>query len=482
MLVVPAQSSARTNPPVRGRQRGAGIAAIGIFAVLSILGALSSQDFLEADGCTHYLYARFAPQEPHFFTNVWGRPLFTALYAFPSSVFGLTGAHLLSLILAIACGTVALLVARRQEYRCPVLALFFTLAQPLVFLHSFSELTELPFALLIGLAFLAFQAKQWLAMAILLALGPLGRPEGFGFLLLGATALVVHRRWWWALVLPIPLILWNHTGWVLSGREVAWSRWLISNWPYSSQSLYRAGSIFHYVALLPAVTSPFIFPATCIGIWQSLRAGLMIDRHRRICQMLIALIPLLMLAAHSILYATGRLASSGELRYLLVVAPFWGLLSACGWEWVFAEMKWRHPLRWAGVAALAGGLGNMLYPVVPIRATGDRVRSQQFVDWYHNSGTSAQFPRVCTAQMCIYFLLDVSPTDRDRALEFRRDRVSTAPAGTILVWDPTYSLYNSDARRSIPAEDLRQYGWIELTGTTPAPGPGWRLFTSSPVR
>ena len=41
-------------------------------------------------------------------------------------------------------------LAAGQGNRLPALALIFTLGQPLLFLHSFSELTELPFALVIS--------------------------------------------------------------------------------------------------------------------------------------------------------------------------------------------------------------------------------------------------------------------------------------------------------------------------------------------
>ena len=49
-----------------------------IFASLSLLCAITSQGFLEADACTHYQYSRFAFAEPHYFVNVWGRPFVTA--------------------------------------------------------------------------------------------------------------------------------------------------------------------------------------------------------------------------------------------------------------------------------------------------------------------------------------------------------------------------------------------------------------------
>src|SRR5688500_1165372 len=71
------------------------VIAITIFAALSTAASFFSEGFLEADGCTHYLYARFALREPHFLVNVWGRPFFTALYAVPSAYAGLAGAHVL---------------------------------------------------------------------------------------------------------------------------------------------------------------------------------------------------------------------------------------------------------------------------------------------------------------------------------------------------------------------------------------------------
>lgn len=480
-LLMPAESQFRASGGRGGDwQLPAALLAIGVFAALSIAVGASSQGFLEADGCTHYLYARFAFEEPHFLVNVWGRPLFTALYAIPAKYAGVQGAHLLSLVLAVGCALVAQSIARGQGYRWPVLALIFTLAQPLVFLHSFSELTELPFAALLGLAFLAYQRKSWVAVAVLAGLLPLARPEGFAFLLLAAIALFFHRRLWWLLILPLPLILWNHAGWLISGREGPWWGWLPANWPYAGQSLYEKGHPLHFIALLPAVTSPFIFPATCLGLWRSLRGELDLDPHLRICRRLIALIPLLILIGHSVLYATGRLASSGELRYMLVVAPFWGLLAACGWEWVFARLDWPYPIGWAGTAALAGALANALYPVVPLRPAPDEdfARCRQFVRWYRASGMENRFPRVCTAEMFIYYFLDVSPTDPRRALEYRRDKVSTPPPGTILIWDKTYSLYNADARRSIPFEELLTYGWLPAPDV-PVPSDDWRVFLSA---
>jgi hypothetical protein len=64
---------------------------IAIFASLSIYCAITSDGFLEADSCTHYLYARLALRSPihenlHHLVNVWGRPLCTGIYAVPALI------------------------------------------------------------------------------------------------------------------------------------------------------------------------------------------------------------------------------------------------------------------------------------------------------------------------------------------------------------------------------------------------------------
>jgi hypothetical protein len=360
-----------------------------------------------------------------------------------------------------------------------------------VFLHSFSELTELPFALLIGLTFLAYQSRQWLAMSMLAGLSPLGRPEGFGFVVLAAAALVAHRRWWWLLVLPVPLVLWNHAGWLLSGRPDPWWRWLPDNWPYAAQSLYERGNVLKFVALLPAVVSPLVFPATCLGIWSSLGSIVWLrratprrspaqpqDQHQDVCQFLIAAIPLLILLVHSILYATGKLASSGEVRYMLVVAPFWGLLSAKGWEWVFTLLEWRRPFMFAGIVSLLPIFANFAYRVVPLKLDDDWLRARRAAVWYQTSDISKDFPRLATAHRAINYFTGIIDLDEERAVEWRKDTLATPTPGTIVFWDPMYSIYNSDANRSVPLELLTRAGWIDVTDHVPRFGRDWRVLLS----
>src|SRR5688500_12733665 len=257
------------------------MAAILLFAAISLALNVTSSGFLEADGITHYLYARWAIEEPHLFTNVWGRPVVTSLHALPAQLpgtflgqpWGLIGVRAASMFLAAGSALLAWRVAMGQGpsygHDRPGLAALFLLCMPLVVLHSISELTELPFAFLAILALWAYQKRTWWLLALAAGLLPAARPEGFGFALLAAGGLALHRRWE-ALIVPLPLIAWDRLGWWQYGHEAPgqwWqvSRWLIANWPYSGESAYKPGPILKFVGMLPAVVGPLIMPMLIVG-------------------------------------------------------------------------------------------------------------------------------------------------------------------------------------------------------------------------
>jgi hypothetical protein len=471
------------------------IAAV-IFAAQSLTAAVKSEGFLEADACTHYQYARFALGEPHYLVNVWGRPFVTGLYAIPATLGGRIGVRVTSMCCALLIATIAWQIARDQKYRWPALAFIFTLAQPLVFLHSFSELTELPFALLLVLAFWAYRRKQWLIMTMLIGLTPTARPEGFGFLMLAAVALIAHRRAWWVLVLPLPLLIWTYAGWRVYGRpdyfdplsqrlpeSMRWLMWLRHEWPYQPESLYARGQLYHFIGLLPAIVSPLLAPFVLIGIKKSIRRLWPRDHVER-CQMLIAAIPLMILVGHSVLYWLGKMASNGEVRYMLIVAPFWALLAARGWEWTFERLNWRRLVYVpAAILALLPLLINVLYPVVPIHLSGDGVKAREVAKWYQHDRVSTDFPRIMSSNPEIAYFMGVSHTDAGWVREWRREVLLKPQPGTFLVWDPVYAQFNSDANRVISLEEIRSAGWVEVSEIADAfnpisSGAPWHFFVS----
>ena len=460
--------------------------AVAAFAALSATMAVRSDGFLEGDACTHYLYARYAWSAPAYLANVWGRPICTGLYAIPAHFGGRTGARLTSLAAAVVMALVTASIARRQGWRWPALAVVFTFAQPLVFLHSFSELTELPFALLMACAFLAYQRRQWFWLALTVGLMPLSRPEGFGFVAMVAGALLLHRRARWWPVLAAPLFAWDLAGWWLYGRRGPWWHWLIANWPYAGDSLYDRGYLLKFVALLPAVVGPFVFPATLIGVLLCLggrrRAepsafrALLTDHARR-CEFLIAALPLSVLVGHSLLTWTGKMASNGEVRYMLVVAPFWSLLAARGWGWTFDRLALPHPRLWASAAAVAALAFNRVYGVIPQHPSDDWVEAYQIADWYAHGTVSHRYPRLALAHPGLKFKLDFPPGS-DRTVDWTRATLATPTPGTLLVWDYVDGLYNADASRSVPVDFLQRAGWVEFPTAYTGGAGRWRFFVA----
>ncbi|MGD0387520.1 MAG: hypothetical protein ABSC42_01085 [Tepidisphaeraceae bacterium] len=456
--------------PISAKSSRTFLIAISAFALCSIAAAVTSRGFIESDGATHYLFARHAFEQPNCFVDIWGRPLCTALFAVPARVGGLIAVRMTSLLAAIGCALVAAEIARGQGYPRPVLALIFTLGQPLLFLHSFSELTELPFALVLGLAFIGYQRRQWWAMAILAGIAPLGRPEGFVFLLLAAVALAAHRKWLPLLILPAGVIAWSLAGHELAGpADRPWWRWLMDHWPYEQGSEYPRGPIVYFLATLPVVVGPFAFAAMWIGTWLSLRsaspaAGL--KEHRRRVDLLIAGLPLAVLIGHSLLHWLGKFSSSGSPRYLLIVAPLWGCLSARGWEWVFSRFHWPGAVSWAALAVVTPGLVNWCYPFLPVKQSANWNQAEKVVQWYEHSRLRSRYPRIMSNHPGIFFYLNASPWDRGRVEPWTPEAIDHPPAGVLLLWDRDFCTQNSDPKLVARLERVQEAGWIDDPGST----------------
>ncbi len=459
---------------------------VAIFAVLSLWAAATSKGFLEADACTHYLSASFGFKQPLRFVSVWDRPLFMILYTPAAAWGGVIGARFVSLILALVCAWCAWRTAQKLKIPLPELAVIFTLGMPLVFLHSFAELTELPFAAVAGLALLAFLHRKWGAMSLLLALAPLGRPEGFGYLLLGAAALVLYRQWRWLLVLPAGLVAWSLVGWLMTRPEpygygvLDFLLWLPRAWPYSAESMYEAGPLLlwkkqstgayasSFLLRLPMLVGPLLFPFVLVGTWVYLR-----DWRRKICDeggrdaLVTMLLPWCVLAGHSFLWWRGLMASNGELRYLLINAPQWAVIGAMGFAWAWPRLglpvRKLRPALLAGVLAAVPACANLYFRVVPLPLYEDDLLSIQVANWYReNDELRQKYPRLTASYIAVYLYLEYSPTDWDRTVMWGKKMVKQRPGDVVVIWDEINGTKNADASMCVTREELEKNGWRQI--------------------
>jgi hypothetical protein len=456
------------------------VVTLAVFAGLAIICAVLSDGFVAADACSHYLYAKYAFADPVNLVDVWARPLCTLLYAVPAQVGGRLGVRITSIAVAIGCALVARQLAKGQKHRHPELALLFTLGAPLFFLYSFAEMTELPFALVLGATLLAYQRRRFLLMALLAGLLPTARPEGFGFVLLAAIALLLHRRWLGLLILPLPLLAWDVAGWIVTGRTGHWWLWLASAWPWSQDNGYGRGSLLTFVAAMPIIVPPLVLPATIAGIWlylsRSLSRAQRDQFHLRVCEFLTAAIPLGVLVFHSLLRWTGIFATLGEPRYLLITAPLWGVLSARGWEWAFEKLNWKNAIGWAVPMVCLPAFVNVFYPVVPVHLTDDWQTARQFAELYRTTSLHERYPHVIASHVGIYYFLNLDLTSAGRQDSFTQGVIAHPPPGAILIWDPIFSVTNANIRDTATLDAINAAGWTENRSLSDQLGHEWHVF------
>lgn len=452
------------------------------YALLSTLLNFLSTGFLEADGVTHYLYSRFAFDNPAYFADVWGRPVRMLIHAVPAYFFGLHGVRAASLVCVLITAWIVYRVANKLDWPAPAYAAFFLLIQPLLFLHSFSELTEIPFALLGALAIHTLLSRQWWLFALICGAMPASRPEGAGFVLLAIAMLILHRKWHWLPLVAVPMLIWNTYGWIMWGSDSGpWHLWLVNQFPYSAKSLYDAGPIYRFLAVLPFVVSPIAVPAILIGSWgmfalviahlRGNTVGFLRDLESQV-HLLLVVIPWGILAVHSYLHYSGKMSSSGEPRYLLAAAPFWALLAARGWTMIIDRFRLPKPALVAGLGALIPVIVDFTYPVVPIKRQPDALLCEEIAKWYEASPYGKDYPLVYGTHPLVYLYTDRPIQD------IRASVIAHPPKGAFFVFDSLYASYNSDPGRKVAPAMFDAAGWKKVETDFGLEDQVWQIYLS----
>jgi hypothetical protein len=483
-------------PASPSQERLALLLSTTVFIILALIGAFGFKGFIEGDATNHYLIARFSVDRPANFASVWGRPLCTLLFALPAQIgrgatppdiyTGVLATRLVSLAMALWVAFVTYRLAKDLQLRLPSLAVIFVFAQPIFFVHAFSEMTEIPFAAVLATAFWAYTRRQWLLMAAFASLLPLGRPEGFGLILLAGAALLWHHRPFWLLVLPIPFLAWNYAGWHFDGRpaNIPWYLWVKATWPYSANSAYGRGHPWDFLIRLPVLVGPLLFPLTIIGIAAMLGVRRFAPRSEfnestptpsprpLHTNFWIAAIPLLTLVGHSILWCGGWMGSNGGLRYLVICTPFWALLTARGWEWLFERYQLPRPRL---IAALASFLPmftvfiGISYPNVRLGVnTSDKIGQRIAHWWQTDPDIRRRYPRILSSLPTMSFYLDLDLSRPEHVADSGKSGLKKRTPGTILIWDPILGTTNADEQLCLTIDEIRDAGWIHVKHVTNA--------------
>ena len=287
--------------------------ALGATASLLALLALTSETLGSGDSFLHYLISRQAWSRPELFLDVWGRPVFTVVYAVPA-LLGLQAVRLWSVAISlVTCyATYRMAVAERSKLALMVIPLL--VLQPEYLRASFDGLTELLFACLLALALWAFRRDRWLLSAALASLFSMARWEGILLILVWAFFLWSRRRLLSFLVF-VPHLLWN-----------LFTAIYYRDWPavlFPLDLLFRDRSFtpktYSWTDLLyyPVNGLDLLGPALLLLA----QLGLIVAgrRHKRLLTALVAMVAFYVLAAWAMPGVRG--AAVPMLRYFVCLAP-----------------------------------------------------------------------------------------------------------------------------------------------------------------
>jgi len=457
--------------------------------VFSAVMAILSDGAYHDDGLTHYLFAHWAWNDPHYLLNEWGRPGLTLLL-FPVAAIGWPAAKVLMAVVSGAAVWLAYQSARRLRMPMAAWVPVLCFIQPVFLVMSYDTMTEnaMAFYLALGLWLHLARRHAWGAAAVSLCF--VTRYESIVLLAVWAVALWRGRARWtaFAMLLWAPLV-YNLLGLFILGRLPLL---YFAETPQLAE--YGAGTPLTILVRGMAAWGPAVCVLALVGCLESWRTrdGWMVSAS------VIAYV-----VTHSLVYWLGTHGSGGYPRFLVAVAPLVAIAAANGlerladavfpprravpvllavvvgvlcigaqWEgpprdeaWIFLLNKVRpliqivslvviglavvwwvrlgqgggyRAVRWPGRLLSLLAVGATAVPLAlfvrPHRLSPDERAIQAAAEWI-DVRRSADSGVVATNMWASFFLdrgRSVVPSDRTPILD-------DAPPGTLLLWDAEYS-------------------------------------------
>lgn len=316
------------------------------FLILWVVYGHLSPGTYDDDDVTHFFMARESLDTPENLISLWGRPLFTLLYALPAQLgYGVVEAFT-ALIMA-ATLFLTWRVARLLDLRPAWLAIFLTAWQPILFKLGFSSLVEPLGALTLVAALHALFSRRDLQGAVLAGLLPLTRFE-----LIVLVPFIVWPIWrrrpgLTVLLAALPLVLWNVGGWLFEGDPIWLASQILNN--EFGRSFAGAQPLGHYARALPLITGGAVFVPLVLGLfapWRTRAHGRDLVRVMLVSFTLV--LSLLAWEAHDF----G--GSVGYLRHVVAVGPVIGLVALMGVS-SWTERPRPGALAWAALSVATLG-------------------------------------------------------------------------------------------------------------------------------
>jgi hypothetical protein len=432
----------------------------------------------EQDVDYHYLMARTAWVDHSYFVDVWGRPLFTTLFA-PVALLGFVPARFFALAISVAAAWQTYRLAGDLRMSCAWLVIPFLLGQQ-TFFELYSNLFTEPLFALVLLVALRCHISGRINLGMLVAsLLPLARPEGVfvclfwglwvGFdvwlLAFGVRRLadVGHRPVYSGVVsrlgsigiLASGVVIWWFAALLLTGDPL----FILHNWPATWHTdMYGHGTFLSYGQRSQEFAGVVLVIPFVVGLFRGFRSWSF---------SLITSVFLVLFMLHSIFVKYGLFGEAGFPRYMVSVAPAIAVLTLEGWNTIFSvkilrpvaivagwvvvifsvlqSVHYLDSMIWARDAVAIGDIGREWRPRMDAKGRrewiclrkaygrdGLRIGDREFTRMGANKTTGLIWSN---GRMCI----DLNSNLKDSPPAGNREKLfnllEKAPAGTVVFWD-----------------------------------------------
>lgn len=412
------------------------------------------------DSVLHYLYSRYSWEQPELLLNHWAKPLFTFITS-PFAQFGFVGMKVFNVIVICSCILFTYLVSIQLKIKNSSISGIFIICMPLVFVLTFSGLTEPLFALFTILSvYFVLTNKRIVYGAIILSFLPFIRSEGLIMIGVFALFFIYIKNWKALFFLTFGHVIYS----IIGSFYYADLFWVFNKIPYAKlSSTYGDGNIFHFVNQLLFVLGVPIY----ILFWSGILRSIINSFTKEISSRFIFLIVLPILAfigAHSLFWYLGIFNSMGLNRVLICIVPLIAIVALYSLNSIFVfKTNWLKPR----IVVSAILLLVLVFPFLNNNASihWDKEMNRHADQIASNEVAEFLIKKKLTDRRMVYYHpnlsldLNLNHFDTLQRINISQNYLKSPREGDVVVWDNWFAVVESGVSLDMLNQNTR---FIEL--------------------
>lgn len=405
------------------------------------------------DSVMHYLFAKYSFQHTELFFDHWAKPVYVLL-ASPFAQFGFYGIKVFNALVMLLTTLFTFRTIQKLNIKNSLIGAIILVFSPLVFVLTFSGLTEPLFALFLIISIYLILSNKYFASCLLVSFLPFIRSEGI--IILGVFGLYLLLKGKWKL---IPILLFGHIAYSIAGFHVYNDiLWIFTKIPYAElDSNYGRGNLLHFVEQMNYVVGVPIYLLFWIGIFaiivKSIKKKISTDFF-----ILIFFIFFTFLLAHTLFWYLGIFNSMGLKRVFIGVVPLSSIIALFGFNYLTGFLQNKVKLK-----LLIQSFFVAYIVVFPFTSNPAAINwkteftlseDQKLADQIspiiakHKTSTNRYF----YAHPYLSISLKIDPFDNTKRMDLYKGYMNHIHTGDIIIWDNWFAFVES----GISKEDLDQ--------------------------